>query len=91
MDSWENSDLYELFGIEKTASIQEIKKAYRKKALHCHPDKNPNNPKANELFHKLSQALEILTDISARLMIKLLMQSIKQNYVLKNLIQDVRN
>lgn len=44
----------------------QIKKAYRKKALHCHPDKNPNNPKANELFHKLSQALEILTDISAR-------------------------
>ncbi|XP_003696341.1 dnaJ homolog subfamily C member 17 [Apis florea] len=66
MDSWENLDLYELFGIEKTASIQEIKKAYRKKALYCHPDKNPNNPKANELFHKLSQALEILTDISAR-------------------------
>lgn len=44
----------------------QIKKAYRKKALYCHPDKNPNNPKANELFHKLSQALEILTDISAR-------------------------
>ncbi|PBC28221.1 dnaJ homolog subfamily C member 17 [Apis cerana] len=66
MDSSENSDLYELLGIEKTASIQEIKKAYRKKALYCHPDKNPNNPKANELFHKLSQALEILTDISAR-------------------------
>lgn len=59
-------DLYELIGVEQTASTQEIKKAYRKKALSCHPDKNPNNPKANELFHELSHALEILTDTSAR-------------------------
>lgn len=44
----------------------QIRKAYRKKALACHPDKNPNNPKAAELFHELSKALEILTDVSAR-------------------------
>jgi len=43
-----------------------VKKAYRKKALVCHPDKNPDNPKAAELFHQLSKALEILTDESAR-------------------------
>jgi DnaJ family protein C protein 17 len=43
-----------------------VKKAYRKKALACHPDKNPDNPKAAELFHQLSKALEILTDASAR-------------------------
>jgi DnaJ family protein C protein 17 len=43
-----------------------VKKAYRKKALECHPDKNPDNPKAAELFHELSKALEILTDVSAR-------------------------
>ncbi|XP_071868379.1 dnaJ homolog subfamily C member 17 [Bombus fervidus] len=59
-------DLYELIGIERTASVQEIKKAYRKKALCCHPDKNPDNPKAAELFLELSRALEILIDTSAR-------------------------
>ncbi|XP_076762575.1 dnaJ homolog subfamily C member 17 isoform X2 [Xylocopa sonorina] len=66
MDTWMKDDLYELIGVEKTASVQEIKKAYRKKALSCHPDKNPNNPKAAELFHELSRALEVLTDTSAR-------------------------
>uniref|UniRef100_A0A667YUM7 DnaJ (Hsp40) homolog, subfamily C, member 17 n=1 Tax=Myripristis murdjan TaxID=586833 RepID=A0A667YUM7_9TELE len=44
----------------------QIKKAYRQKALTCHPDKNPDNPKAAELFHQLSQALEVLTDAAAR-------------------------
>ncbi|KAJ3612981.1 hypothetical protein NHX12_019238 [Muraenolepis orangiensis] len=43
-----------------------IKKAYRQKALTCHPDKNPDNPKAADLFHQLSQALEVLTDAPAR-------------------------
>uniref|UniRef100_A0A3Q1F0C4 DnaJ (Hsp40) homolog, subfamily C, member 17 n=1 Tax=Acanthochromis polyacanthus TaxID=80966 RepID=A0A3Q1F0C4_9TELE len=43
-----------------------IKKAYRQKALTCHPDKNPDNPKAAELFHQLSQALEVLADAAAR-------------------------
>uniref|UniRef100_A0A667Z2G4 DnaJ (Hsp40) homolog, subfamily C, member 17 n=1 Tax=Myripristis murdjan TaxID=586833 RepID=A0A667Z2G4_9TELE len=40
--------------------------SYRQKALTCHPDKNPDNPKAAELFHQLSQALEVLTDAAAR-------------------------
>lgn len=44
----------------------QIRKAYRKKALVCHPDKNPDNPKAAELFHELASALEILSDESAR-------------------------
>lgn len=44
----------------------QVRKAYRKKALDCHPDKNPDNPKAAELFHELSKALEILTDEKAR-------------------------
>lgn len=44
----------------------QIRKAYRKKALACHPDKNPDNPKAAELFHELSKALEVLLDTSAR-------------------------
>lgn len=59
-------DLYGLLGIESTATTKEIKKAYRQKALTCHPDKNPDNPKAVELFHQLSQALEVLTDAAAR-------------------------
>ncbi|KAM3918781.1 dnaJ homolog subfamily C member 17 [Leptodactylus fuscus] len=59
-------DLYGLLGIEAEATEKEIKKAYRQKALTCHPDKNPDNPRAAELFHQLSQALEILTDGAAR-------------------------
>ncbi|KAG8126176.1 hypothetical protein E2320_021280, partial [Naja naja] len=43
-----------------------IKKAYRQKALTCHPDKHPDNPKAAELFHQLSQALTVLTDAAAK-------------------------
>uniref|UniRef100_A0A3B4EUR1 DnaJ homolog subfamily C member 17 n=1 Tax=Pundamilia nyererei TaxID=303518 RepID=A0A3B4EUR1_9CICH len=59
-------DLYGLLGVESTATTKEIKKAYRQKALTCHPDKNPDNPKAVELFHQLSQALEVLTDAAAK-------------------------
>ncbi|XP_034531747.1 dnaJ homolog subfamily C member 17 [Notolabrus celidotus] len=59
-------DLYGLLGIERAATTKEIKKAYRQKALTCHPDKNPDNPKAVELFHQLSQALEVLTDAAAK-------------------------
>ncbi|XP_033967562.1 dnaJ homolog subfamily C member 17 isoform X2 [Pseudochaenichthys georgianus] len=59
-------DLYGLLGIDITATPKEIKKAYRQKALTCHPDKNPDNPKAVELFHQLSQALEVLTDAPAK-------------------------
>ncbi|XP_010010572.1 PREDICTED: dnaJ homolog subfamily C member 17, partial [Nestor notabilis] len=43
-----------------------VKKAYRQKALTCHPDKNPDNPRAAEIFHQLSQALAVLTDAAAR-------------------------
>ncbi|XP_056107581.1 dnaJ homolog subfamily C member 17 [Rhinichthys klamathensis goyatoka] len=59
-------DLYALLGIESTATEKQIKKAYRQRALSCHPDKNPDNPKAAELFHQLSQALEVLTDAAAK-------------------------
>ncbi|XP_010623000.1 dnaJ homolog subfamily C member 17 isoform X1 [Fukomys damarensis] len=48
------------------SSETQVKKAYRQKALSCHPDKNPDNPRAAELFHQLSQALEVLTDAAAR-------------------------
>lgn len=66
MDAIMDMDLYNLIGAEATASVAEIKRAYRKKALTCHPDKNPDNPRAAELFQELSKALEILTDANAR-------------------------
>ncbi|XP_072342497.1 dnaJ homolog subfamily C member 17 isoform X3 [Scyliorhinus torazame] len=59
-------DLYSLLEVSEDATGKEIKKAYRQKALKCHPDKNPDNPKAVELFHQLSQALEVLTDSAAK-------------------------
>ncbi|XP_017113962.1 dnaJ homolog subfamily C member 17 isoform X2 [Drosophila elegans] len=59
-------NLYDLLGISLEADQNEIRKAYRKRALDCHPDKNPDNPQAVERFHELSKALEILTDASAR-------------------------
>lgn len=46
--------------------VLQIKKAYRKKALQCHPDKNPDDANASQKFHQLSKALEILTDTTAR-------------------------
>ncbi|XP_014290064.1 dnaJ homolog subfamily C member 17 [Halyomorpha halys] len=62
-----DQDLYAILEIESTATAQEIKKAYRKKALKCHPDKNPDNINATELFLQLSNALEVLLDDKARL------------------------
>ena len=55
-------DYYEVLGISKSASAAEIKKAYRKKALQYHPDKNPGDSSAEELFKKSAEAYEILSD-----------------------------
>ncbi|XP_018325701.1 dnaJ homolog subfamily C member 17 [Agrilus planipennis] len=62
----EDADLYEILEIEPSSTATDIKKAYRKKALQCHPDKNPENPNAAKQFHQLTKVLEILTDESAR-------------------------
>ncbi|KAK5640012.1 hypothetical protein RI129_010823 [Pyrocoelia pectoralis] len=62
----EDEDLYEILEIEPSSTINDIKKAYRKRALQCHPDKNPDNPNAAKLFHQLTKILEVLTDESAR-------------------------
>ncbi|KAJ1156432.1 hypothetical protein NDU88_009151 [Pleurodeles waltl] len=61
-----DTDLYALLGLSPEAGHKDIKKAYRQKALTCHPDKNPDNPRAAERFHQLSQALAVLTDAAAR-------------------------
>ncbi|ORY02600.1 DnaJ-domain-containing protein [Basidiobolus meristosporus CBS 931.73] len=60
-------DYYELLGVNYNSTGEEIKKAYRKKALKVHPDKNPDNPDAAHKFHELSVALDLLTDAQKKL------------------------
>jgi len=59
-------DYYKILGLEKTASSEEIKKAYRKLALKYHPDKNPDNKEAEEQFKKISEAYAVLSDAEKR-------------------------
>ncbi|MDD3277248.1 MAG: molecular chaperone DnaJ [Kiritimatiellales bacterium] len=59
-------DYYEVLGIAKGASAEEIKKAYRKMAIQYHPDKNPGDKASEEKFKEVSEAYEVLSDASKR-------------------------
>jgi molecular chaperone DnaJ len=59
-------DYYEVLGVQRGATEQEIKSAYRKLALQFHPDRNPNNPDAEEKFKEASEAYAILADSEKR-------------------------
>lgn len=62
----QSRDYYETLGVSKTASLDEIKRAFRKLALECHPDRNPGDAEAEARFKELSEAYSVLSDDEKR-------------------------
>jgi molecular chaperone DnaJ len=59
-------DYYEVLGVERDASAEEINKVYRKLALQFHPDRNPGDPEANEKFKEVNEANDVLSNVEKR-------------------------
>ncbi|MCA9685555.1 MAG: DnaJ domain-containing protein, partial [Myxococcales bacterium] len=59
-------DYYEVLGVSREAGAAEIKKAYRKRAMEFHPDRNPDDPEAEERFKECAEAFEVLSDDQKR-------------------------
>jgi molecular chaperone DnaJ len=59
-------DYYEVLGVARDASDEDLKKAYRRLAMKHHPDRNPDNPKSEDLFKEAKEAYEILSDANKR-------------------------
>src|SRR5881398_1981472 len=59
-------DYYEVLGVSRSASAEDVKRAYRKLAVKFHPDKNPEDPHAEEKFKELGEAYDVLMDADKR-------------------------
>src|SRR6266511_774161 len=66
MATTKKRDYYEVLGVTRSASQEEVKRAYRKLAVKFHPDKNPNDPHAEEKFKELGEAYDVLMDADKR-------------------------
>src|SRR5438309_9759586 len=59
-------DYYEVLGVQRNVSEEEVKRAYRKLAVKFHPDKNPDDPQAEEKFKEIGEAYDVLMDGNKR-------------------------
>src|SRR6266545_4542162 len=66
MATTKKRDYYEVLGVGRSASPEEVKRAYRKLAVKFHPDKNPDDPHAEEKFKELGEAYDVLMDPDKR-------------------------